>query len=42
MDSGKPVELEKMTLFLGKLLPATHIYCIFTGADQFYKGKEAI
>lgn len=41
LDSGKPVELEKMIPILGKLEPATPIYCIFTGADQFYKDKDS-
>lgn len=40
LDSGKPVELQEVIPIINRIEPSSPIYCIFSGMDQFIKGKE--
>ena len=40
LDAGKPTELERIFPLLYNSCPGKPIFCIFTGADIFYKGRE--
>lgn len=40
MDSGKPTELTNIIPVIYNLQPSVPVYCIFTGADHFFEGKE--
>lgn len=42
LDSGKPVELERMLPIIYSIVPEHPIFTIFTGADVFYAGREEI
>lgn len=40
LDSGKPVELKEVMPIINRTQPSSPIYCVFSGMDQFLKGKE--
>lgn len=41
LDAGKPTELEKILPTLYTSCPGKPIFCVFTGADIFYAGRES-
>lgn len=42
LDSGKPVELERILPIIYSIAPEQPIFTIFTGVDIFYAGREDI
>lgn len=42
LDAGRPTELQRILPLLYKGCPGKPIFCIFTGADIFYNGREDI
>lgn len=42
LDSGRPTELERILPLLYNACPGKPVFCIFTGADIFYAGREEL
>ena len=42
LDSGRPTELERILPLLYNACPSKPVFCIFTGADIFYAGREEL
>ncbi len=42
LDAGKPTELQRIFPLLYNACPGKPIFCIFTGADIFYGGREEL
>lgn len=42
LDAGKPTELQRILPLLYNACPGKPIFCIFTGADIFYGGREEL
>jgi len=42
LDSGRPTELQKILPLLYSACPGKPFFCIFTGADIFYAGREEL
>lgn len=42
LDAGRPTELQRILPLLYNACPGKPLFCIFTGADIFYKGREDI
>lgn len=42
LDSGKPTELQRILPLLYSACPSKPVFCIFTGADIFYAGREEL
>lgn len=42
LDSGRPTELQRILPLLYSACPSKPVFCIFTGADIFYAGREGL
>lgn len=42
LDSGRPTELQRILPLLYGACPSKPVFCIFTGADIFYAGREEL
>lgn len=42
LDSGRPAELQRILPLLYNACPSKPVFCIFTGADIFYAGREEL
>lgn len=42
LDAGKPTELQRILPLLYDACPGKPIFCVFTGADIFYGGREEL
>lgn len=42
LDSGKPDELRNILPIIREVIPASPVYCVFTGIDIFYKTSDEI
>lgn len=42
LDSGRPDELRSVLPMVRKIMPATPIYCVFSGIDIFYRTEQEV
>ena len=42
LDSGKPTEIESILPVIFEITPGTPLYCVFTGGDIYYMGRESM